>query len=195
MIRFCDIFLSGIGLVLLFPLFLILGIWIKIDSNGPVFYKQERVGKGSVAFSLFKFRSMQIDSDKKGLITVGSHDPRVTRSGYFIRKFKLDELPQLINVFFGDMSLVGPRPEVRKYVDLYNEEQRYVLSIRPGITDYASIAFSNENEMLSSVSNPEQYYIDVIMPEKLRLNMGYIQNRNLFQYFKIIAITIGKIIG
>ena len=194
MIRFCDIFLSGIGLVLLFPLFLILGIWIKIDSNGPVFYKQERVGKGSVAFSLFKFRSMQIDSDKKGLITVGSHDPRVTRSGYFIRKFKLDELPQLINVFFGDMSLVGPRPEVRKYVDLYNEEQRYVLSIRPGITDYASIAFSNENEMLSSVSNPEQYYIDVIMPEKLRLNMGYIQNRNLFQYFKIIAITIGKII-
>ena len=194
MIRFCDVFLSGVGLVLLFPLFLILGIWIKIDSNGPVFYKQQRVGKDGVDFSLFKFRSMQIDSDKKGLITIGSRDPRVTNSGYFIRKYKLDELPQLINVFLGDMSLVGPRPEVRKYVDLYNEEQSAVLSIRPGITDYASIAFSNENEILSRVSNPEQYYIEVIMPEKLRLNMAYILNRTLFQYFKIISITIGKII-
>ncbi len=194
MIRFCDVLLSGIGLVLLFPLFLILGIWIKFDSNGPVFYIQQRVGKHGVDFSLFKFRSMQLDTDKIGLITVGSRDPRVTDSGYLIRKYKLDELPQLINVFLGDMSLVGPRPEVRKYVALYNEEQRSVLSIRPGITDYASIAFSNENEILSSVTNPEQYYIEVIMPEKLRLNMVYIQNRNLFQYFKIIAITIGKII-
>jgi len=194
MIRFFDIVLSGIGLVILFPFFLILGIWIKIDSKGSVFYKQQRVGKGGVDFSLFKFRSMYLDSDKKGLITIGNNDPRVTPSGYFIRKYKLDELPQLINVFLGNMSIVGPRPEVRKYVSLYNAGQMAVLSIRPGVTDYASIAFSNENEILSNVSNPEQYYIEVIMPEKLKLNMSYIQNRNIFQYFKIIVITLVKLI-
>ncbi len=193
MIRFFDVFLSGIGLVFLFPLFLILGVWIKVDSKGSFFYKQQRVGKDGIDFYLFKFRSMQIDSDKNGLITIGSRDPRVTRSGYLIRKYKLDELPQLINVFVGDMSLVGPRPEVRKYVTLYSEEQRLVLSIRPGITDYASIAFSGENELLSSVSNPEQYYIEVIMPAKLQLNIVYIKNRSLFQYFKVIVITIAKV--
>ncbi len=193
MIRFCDILFSCIGIILFSPLVFILAVWIKLDSKGPVFYKQQRVGIAGVDFSLFKFRSMHLDSDKKGLITVGTRDPRVTYSGFFIRKYKLDELPQLINVFLGEMSLVGPRPEVRKYVDLYDEQQKVILSVRPGITDYASIAFRNENELLSNVSDPEQYYINVLMPEKIRLNMVYIQNPNIIQYCKIIAITITRI--
>ena len=131
--RLFDITASGLGLLVLSPLFLILAVWIKLDSPGPVFYRQVRVGRGNKDFRLFKFRSMRVGSDKKGLITVGGHDPRVTRSGYYIRKYKLDELPQLINVFIGDMSLVGPRPEVRKYVDLYTSEQLHVLDVRPGM--------------------------------------------------------------
>ena len=137
--RIFDIVASGIGLILLSPLFVILAIWIKCDSIGPVFYKQVRVGRNYMDFQLFKLRSMRVGSDKKGLITVGGHDPRITRSGYYIRKYKLDEFPQLINVFKGDMSLVGPRPEVRKYVDMYTEEQMHVLDVRPGITDLAAI--------------------------------------------------------
>ena len=146
--RIFDIVASGIGLILLSPLFIILTIWIKCDSIGPVFYKQVRVGRNNMDFQLFKFRSMRVGSDKKGLITVGGHDPRITRSGYYIRKYKLDEFPQLINVFKGDMSLVGPRPEVRKYVDMYTEEQMHVLDVRPGITDLASIRYRNEHELL-----------------------------------------------
>ena len=145
--RLLDITASGIGLLLLCPLFFVLAIWIKLDSQGPVFYRQVRVGKGNRDFRIFKFRSMRIGSDKGSLITIGGHDARITRSGYFIRKYKLDELPQLINVFLGDMSLVGPRPEVRRYVDLYTEEQRRVLNVRPGITDPASIKYRNENEL------------------------------------------------
>jgi lipopolysaccharide/colanic/teichoic acid biosynthesis glycosyltransferase len=194
MIRIFDILFSAIGLILLFPLFLILAIWIKIDSKGPFFYKQTRVGKDNKDFKLFKFRSMVPDADKKGLITVGGQDPRVTRSGYFIRKFKLDELPQFINVFKGEMSLVGPRPEVRKYVDLYNDEQQKVLSVKPGITDYASIEYIDENEMLGKAENPEQVYIEQIMPEKIRYNMKYINNKSILEYFKIIFLTIGKIL-
>ena len=149
MIHFFDILLSGIGLIILSPIFLTLSIWIKLDSEGPVFYKQKRVGKDNVDFLLYKFRSMITDADKKGLlITVGGKDPRVTKSGYFIRKYKLDELPQLINVVWGDMSLVGPRPEGRKYVELYNNEQRKVLTVKPGITDYASIEYIDENKRL-----------------------------------------------
>lgn len=190
MIRFFDIIFAALGIIIFSPLFFILAIWIKFDSYGPVFYKQKRVGKGGVDFSLLKFRSMQTDSETKGLITIGCRDPRVTRSGYFIRKYKLDELPQLINVFLGDMSLVGPRPEVRKYVDLYTETQKSILSIRPGITDYASIRFRNENELLSQTTEPEEYYIQFIMPEKIRLNMVFIRSRSIFQYFKIILFTI-----
>lgn len=194
MIRFFDFILSLVGLVVLAPIFIVLAIWIKIDSKGPVFYKQVRVGQNSIDFGLFKFRSMVVDADKKGLITVGGRDPRITRSGYFIRKYKLDELPQLINVLVGDMSLVGPRPEVRKYVDLYTDEQQKVLSVKPGITDYASIEYMDENEILGKSSDPEKTYIEEIMPEKIKYNMKYINNKSLFEYFKIILLTILKIV-
>ena len=194
MIRFFDFILSLVGLVVLAPIFIVLAIWIKIDSKGPVFYKQVRVGQNSIDFGLFKFRSMVVDADKKGLITVGGRDPRITRSGYFIRKYKLDELPQLINVLVGDMSLVGPRPEVRKYVDLYTDEQQKVLSVKPGITDYASIEYMDENEILGKSNDPEKTYIEEIMPEKIKYNMKYIQNKNLFEYFKIILLTVLKIV-
>ena len=194
MIRFFDFILSLVGLVVLAPIFTILAIWIKIDSKGPVFYKQVRVGQNGIDFGLFKFRSMVVDADKKGLITVGGRDPRITRSGYFIRKYKLDELPQLINVLLGDMSLVGPRPEVRKYVELYTDEQQKVLSVKPGITDYASIEYMDENEILGKSNDPEKTYIEEIMPEKIKYNMKYIQNKNVSEYFKIIFLTLLKIV-
>ena len=194
MIRFFDFILGLVGLVVLAPIFIMLAIWIKIDSKGPVFYKQVRVGQNGINFGLFKFRSMVVDADKKGLITVGGKDPRITRSGYFIRKYKLDELPQLINVLVGDMSLVGPRPEVRKYVNLYTDEQQKVLSVKPGITDYASIEYMDENEILGKSSDPEKTYIEDIMPEKIKYNMKYINNKNLFEYFKIIFLTVLKIV-
>ena len=194
MIRFFDFILGLVGLVVLAPIFIMLAIWIKIDSKGPVFYKQVRVGQNGINFGLFKFRSMVVDADKKGLITVGGRDPRITRSGYFIRKYKLDELPQLINVLVGDMSLVGPRPEVRKYVDLYTNKQQKVLSVKPGITDYASIEYMDENEILGKSNDPEKTYIEEIMPEKIKYNMKYIQNKNLFEYFKIILLTVLKIV-
>ena len=194
MIRFFDFILSLVGLVVLAPIFIVLAIWIKIDSKGSVFYKQVRVGQNGIDFGLFKFRSMVVDADKKGLITVGGRDPRITRSGYFIRKYKLDELPQLINVLVGDMSLVGPRPEVRKYVNLYTDEQQKVLSVKPGITDYASIEYMDENEILGKSSDPEKTYIEEIMPEKIKYNMKYINNKSLFEYFKIILLTVLKIV-
>ena len=193
-IRFFDFVLSLVGLVILAPIFIVLAVWIKIDSVGPVFYKQIRVGQNGKDFGLFKFRSMVVDADKKGLITVGGRDPRITRSGYFIRKYKLDELPQLINVLVGDMSLVGPRPEVRKYVELYDDEQNKVLSVKPGITDYASIEYMDENEILGKSTDPEKTYIEEIMPEKIKYNMKYIKNRSLIEYFKIIFLTVLKII-
>ena len=194
MIRFFDFILSLVGLVVLAPIFIVLAIWIKIDSKGSVFYKQVRVGQNGIDFGLFKFRSMVVDADKKGLITVGGRDPRITRSGYFIRKYKLDELPQLINVLVGDMSLVGPRPEVRKYVNLYTDEQQKVLSVKPGITDYASIEYMDENEILGKSSDPEKTYIEEIMPEKIKYNMKYILNKNVSEYFKIIFLTLLKIV-
>lgn len=194
MTRFCDILFSLLGLLFLSPLFLVLAIWIKIDSSGPVFYKQRRVGRDNKDFMLYKFRSMRMGADKYGLITVGGRDPRVTRSGYFIRKYKLDELPQLINVLNGDMSLVGPRPEVRKYVDMYTDEQRKVLSVRPGITDYASIKYVDENVLLENSADPEKTYIENVMPDKLQYNMLYIEHATLSEYFKIIFLTIGKVL-
>lgn len=188
--RLFDIFFSVIGLFIFSPLFLILAIIIKFDSKGPVFYRQTRVGIGNSDFLLYKFRSMRINSDKDGLLTIGGKDPRITKSGYFIRKYKLDELPQLINVIKGEMSFVGPRPEVRKYVNLYNDAQMKVLSIRPGITDIASIEYRNENELLSNSENPEKYYVESILPDKLRINLEYINDNSVFKDFKIILKTI-----
>lgn len=194
MIRFLDLLFSFLGLIFLFPLFLFIAIAIKLSSNGPVFYQQSRVGLHGKMFNVLKFRSMRLNSDKLGLITVGGRDPRVTSFGYFLRKYKLDELPQLINVFLGDMSLVGPRPEVKKYVDLYSEEQRRVLSIRPGITDWASIYYRDENTILGQSSNPERDYIDIVMPDKLRYNLIYIENYGSLEYLKIIFSTLWYIL-
>ena len=167
MTRFCDIVFSFIGLLLLSPLFMLVALWIVLDDPGPIFYRQQRVGKEGRDFGLLKFRSMRVGADKQSLITIGDRDPRVTRAGYYIRRYKLDELPQLWNVLIGDMSLVGPRPEVRRYVDLYTEEQRRVLSVRPGITDYASIKYIDENRLLAQSSDPDKTYIEEIMPAKI----------------------------
>lgn len=193
--RLFDIVASGCGLIVLSPLFVILAIWIKCDSKGPVFYRQVRVGRHNKDFRIFKFRSMRVGADKQGLITVGGRDPRVTRSGYFIRKYKLDEFPQLINVFVGDMSLVGPRPEVRKYVDMYTEEQMRVLDVRPGITDLASIRYRNENELLEKAENPDQFYVDVIMQDKLAINLEYVANHSFWYDIKLIFQTFWEIIS
>lgn len=192
--RIFDIVASGCGLLVLLPLFAVLAVWIKLDSAGPVFYRQIRVGRNNRDFRLFKFRSMRVGSDKHGLITVGGRDPRITRSGYFIRKYKLDELPQLINVFIGDMSLVGPRPEVRKYVDMYSPAQMQVLSVRPGVTDMASIRYRNENELLETVDDPDKYYVEVIMQDKLRINLEYVARHSLWFDIKLIFQTFTEII-
>ena len=186
---------SGVGLLVLSPLFLFLAVWIKLDSHGPVFYRQTRVGRGNRDFRLFKFRSMRVGSDRKGLITIGDRDPRVTRSGYFIRKYKLDELPQLINVFIGDMSLVGPRPEVRRYVALYTLEQMHVLDVRPGITDPASIRYRNENELLAGADDPERYYREVIMQDKLRINLDYVARSSFVCDIMLIFKTFWEIVS
>lgn len=189
-----DIILSLVAMVVLMPLFILLFLWIKIDSSGPAFFLQNRVGRGGSDFRLIKFRSMHVGSDKNGLLTVGNSDPRITRAGAFMRRYKLDELPQLINVLHGTMSLVGPRPEVRKYVDLYSREQSKILSVRPGLTDYASIHFIDENEILSKSTEPERTYIEQILPAKIEMNMVYINSRNIWTYFKLIFLTLKKII-
>jgi len=194
MIRLCDILFSFFGLLFLSPLFLIVALWIVIDNPGPVFYRQQRVGKDNKDFGLLKFRSMRVGADKMSLITIGDRDPRVTRAGYYIRKYKLDELPQLWNVLVGDMSLVGPRPEVRRYVDFYTPEQQKVLSVRPGITDYASIEYIDENTLLAQSADPDKTYIEEVMPAKIALNMRYINHQTLGEYLKIIFLTFAKII-
>ena len=188
--RLFDITASFFGILILSPLLIFISLWVGLSSKGGVFYKQIRVGKNNKDFKLYKFRSMRVNSDKQGLLTVGSKDSRITKGGYFIRKYKIDELPQLFNVLKGDMSFVGPRPEVRRYVDLYSEEQMKVLSVRPGITDPASIKYRNENDILSSASNPEQYYIQHIMPDKLKINIDYINTRTFIKDSKIIFQTI-----
>ena len=192
--RLFDIVASGLGLIVLSPLFIILAIWIKLDSKGSVFYRQVRVGYKNKDFRIFKFRSMKVGADKGSLVTIGGHDPRVTRSGYFIRKFKFDELPQLINVFLGDMSLVGPRPEVRHYVDYWTPEQMHVLDVRPGITDPASIKFRNENELMEKADDPEKYYIEVIMQEKIKLYLEYVEKHSFLYDIGLIFKTFFVII-
>jgi lipopolysaccharide/colanic/teichoic acid biosynthesis glycosyltransferase len=192
--RLFDILASLIGIIILLPFFIIICLMMIVSCGFPLFYLQTRVGKNSEDFKLFKFRTMHLDADKKGLLTVGGRDPRVTSIGYYLRKYKLDELPQLFNVLFGAMSLVGPRPEVRKYVDLYTKEQQKVLSVKPGITDFASLQYINENDLLAKSDDPEKTYIDEIMPAKLALNAKYIEQQGLLVDFKIIMKTILKIV-
>ncbi|HND71664.1 MAG TPA: sugar transferase [Bacteroidia bacterium] len=195
MIKRCvDLIISFLAIVILLPLLLLIALWVKADSRGSIIYRQMRVGKGGKDFGILKFRTMHPDSDSKGLLTVGGSDPRITNAGFFLRRYKLDELPQLFNVLVGQMSLVGPRPEVRKYVSRYSDEQLKVLNVKPGITDYASIHYSNENEILAQSADPEMTYVQEIMPHKLALNLKYIQEAGLITDLKIIAETVLKII-
>lgn len=190
--RLFDFLVSFIGIIILSPILIIVSISIKIDSRGKVLFLQKRVGQHGKVFNIYKFRTMVTDAEKLGKqITVGK-DKRITRVGSFLRKYKLDELPQLFNVLKGEMSFVGPRPEVPNYVRLYNEAEKKVLSVKPGITDFASIKYRNENEILGKVSNPEEYYINVIMKNKLELNLKYIDNNNIFLDIKIILETLLK---
>ena len=191
--RIFDIILSLFGLIILLPFMLIIAIFIKLDSKGPVFFKQLRVTKNGREFKILKYRTMRVGSDKYSQITVGK-DERITKIGSFLRKYKLDEIPQLINVLIGDMSLVGPRPEVPKYVVLYTDEQKEILKVRAGITDYASIEFSNENDLLASEEDPEKAYIKKVMPKKIELNKKYISEISMLTDIKIILLTIKKIL-
>ena len=192
--RLFDIVVALFFIILLLPFMLIMAMAVAVDSRGGIFYRQLRVGKNSKDFYLLKFRTMQVNADRKGLLTVGSRDPRVTLVGYYLRKYKLDELPQLFNVLAGQMSMVGPRPEVRKYVDLYNEEQRKILFVKPGITDYASIEYFNESDLLAKSSNPEDTYIREIMPAKLEINKKYIADQSLFVDLSILFKTALRIL-
>ena len=188
--RLFDIVCSFFGLVFLSWLFVFVALWVGLSSRGGVFYRQRRVGRCNRDFTIYKFRSMRVNSDSQGLLTIGGRDGRITKAGVFIRKYKLDELPQLFNVLRGDMSFVGPRPEVRKYVELYTEEQKKVLTVRPGITSLSSIKYRNENEILSRSDNPEQNYIDVIMQDKLAIELDYLEQRSLLTDIKVIFQTI-----
>jgi lipopolysaccharide/colanic/teichoic acid biosynthesis glycosyltransferase len=192
--RLFDVGCCVVGLIVLAPILLLIALLIRMDSKGPIVYLQERIGLNGRPFFIFKFRTMVIDADKKGLLTVGGKDPRVTRIGYYLRRYKLDELPQLFNVVRGDMSLVGPRPEVKKYVDLYSAFQKEVLTVKPGITDYASIVFVDENDILARSTDPEQAYIQEIMPAKLALNRKYIAEKGLLTDLRIILKTLLRII-
>lgn len=191
--RIIDIAVSSLGLLFLAPFFLLLAVITVVDSSGPVFYLQERVGKGGSPFKLFKFRTMHVGSDKHAAITVGERDSRITTAGYWLRKFKIDELPQLINVLKGEMTLVGPRPELKKFVDLYSADQLKVIAVKPGITDPASIQFRSENKLLEGKSDPIDYYIREIMPVKLEINLRYIENQSFWLDIKIMFQTIRAI--
>lgn len=195
MIRLLDWLLSFFLLLVFLPVFIIISLCIAFNSAGPVLYKQKRIGRFGREFSMWKFRTMYTNSGNGLQLTVGSNDKRITSVGHYLRKFKLDELPQLVNVLSGEMSLVGPRPEVKKYVDLYTEEQKQVLSVRPGITDYASIAFANESELLTAHTNPEQYYVEEIMPEKIRLNRVFIDRPSVGNYLRVLFLTVKKIVA
>lgn len=191
--RIFDIVSSGIVLVVFSPVFILIGIWIILDSKGGMFYKQTRVGLNGANFELYKFRTMRPNSDKVK-ITVGDRDPRVTTVGYFLRKYKLDELPQLINILRGEMSVVGPRPEVPQYVELYTPEQRKVLTVKPGLTDYASLEYVDESELLSQSDDPNKTYIEEIMPAKINLGVKYVDQQSFGLDLKLIFKTIFKIV-
>lgn len=193
--RIFDIIFSLGGIIILSPFFILFWVLIKLETKGNPVFKQIRVGENNIDFTLYKFRTMFPDSEKKGSITIGGRDPRITKVGYYLRKFKIDELPQLFNVLLGDMSFVGPRPEVRKYVNLYSKHQLEVLNVKPGITDYASLKYFNENEILGNSSNPDEDYVNIIMPEKLKLNLEYVHGNNLLKDINIILKTLLRIFG
>ncbi|MDO5971102.1 sugar transferase [Flavivirga aquimarina] len=192
--RIFDIVLSIIGLLILSPFLLLIAILIKLDSKGPVLFIQGRVGKNNIDFNIFKFRTMSVQSQKKGLLTLGNDDSRITKVGYFLRRYKIDELPQLINILKGDMSFVGPRPELRYYVNFYKKDDMRIFSVRPGITGLASLKYRNEVELLKAAENPEDFFINTIIPDKLKYNKEYIEKRNFFFDLKLISITIIKVI-
>lgn len=193
--RIFDIFFSLFALLTFLPFGIIIALIIYFESRGGVFYKQERIGKNGRPFNLLKFRSMKQHADKTGLLTIGMNDSRITRSGIFIRKYKLDEIPQFINVLKGEMSVVGPRPEVKKYVDLYTDEQRKILNVKPGITDYASIEYFKENEILGKAIDPERAYLEEVLPDKIRINQKYLKNPTWIEDMKIIYLTAMKMLG
>ncbi len=192
--RIFDLVFSSIGLVVVLPIFTFISVIIMLDSKGSIFYKQIRVGRNKVNFKLLKFRTMVETNTNHSLLTIGDHDERITRSGYWLRKYKLDELPQLINILLGDMSFVGPRPEVSKYVELYDNIQQRVLTVKPGLTDWASIKFVDEGKLLAKAKNPEKYYIKYIIPDKIMFNLKYIDHHNLWIDIKIMILTAKSIL-
>lgn len=193
--RVFDVFFSVAGLLFLSPVFIVVIIFLKLDSKGSIFYKQLRVGLNQKNFELIKFRTMYANSDRAGLLTIGDHDSRITRVGCWLRKYKVDELPQLINILKGEMSFVGPRPEVLKYVMLYDAFQKKVLTVKPGITDWASIQYIDESELLANADDPESFYINTIIPSKITENLKYIEHHNLWVDLKIISYTLKSIIS
>lgn len=193
--RFFDVILSILGLVILFPPHLVISILIKLDSQGPVLFVQDRVGLHNSDFKIYKYRTMFSDSDKLSNLTIGEGDSRVTKIGYYLRKYKIDEFPQLINVLIGNMSLVGPRPEIRKYVNYYSKEDMEILNIKPGITCNASLKYVNETEILEQSKNPEKFYIEEILPDKIKINKVYMNNSNIFVDFKILFKTFYQLLS
>jgi lipopolysaccharide/colanic/teichoic acid biosynthesis glycosyltransferase len=193
--RLFDLLFAFFILIIFFPFGIVISLLIVLGSPGGIFYRQQRVGKNGKIFLLLKFRSMRSDADKQGMLTVGMRDARITKIGYFIRKYKLDEFPQFLNVLKGEMSIVGPRPEVPEYVELYNAHQRKILNVKPGITDYASLEYFKENELLAKSNDPQKTYIEEIMPDKILMNEKYLANPVLTQDLKIIWLTIKKIMG
>jgi lipopolysaccharide/colanic/teichoic acid biosynthesis glycosyltransferase len=193
--RAFDLILSLIGLIVFGPVLLLLALWIKLGSKGPLFYRGARVGRGGRTFRIYKFRTMIVDADKVGPSSTGEDDPRITRCGKFLRRYKLDELPQLLNVLAGEMSFVGPRPQVQWAVDLYTPRERDLLKVRPGITDYASLVFRNEGEILRGSADPDKDYLEKIAPEKIRLGLLYVQSHSVGTDIKIILATVGAILG
>ncbi len=192
--RLFDVVFSIIGLIVLFPFLLLIALLIKIDSKGPVFFIQGRVGKNNTDFNIYKFRTMRVQSDKKGLLTLGNHDSRITKIGYFLRRYKIDEFPQLLNILKGDMSFVGPRPELRYYVNFYSDDDMKIFKVRPGITGLASLKYRNEVELLKAANDPEEFFIKTIIPDKLKYNKEYIKRQNFFFDLKLIGLTIIQVI-
>lgn len=189
--RVFDLFWATVGLCLIWPVFLVIGLLVKVEDRGPIFFRQRRIGRHGHPFRMWKFRTMVVDAEQKGSALTVGRDPRITRVGHWLRDTKVDELPQLINVMLGEMSFVGPRPEVRKYVDLYSEDQRQVLDLRPGITDLASVKYRRESELLAASSDPDRTYVEEIMPEKIRINLEYAAQANIWSDVRVILLTLG----